>query len=159
MIIKSEGLMISRDDPTCAARNPLWIRLGPIKGLCGDEEVIQTARDQVRDIRGIFQNLDARDVLRAFPGHIVTVAFLVPIRMIPHHCGLILSNWRHAQIFHVERFWLWGKTDGCKFRSTIYLNFFFFSNIGTKLLLVLTIKICTSSLSKPKAPTVRTDML
>lgn len=84
--------MISQDGQTCAAGNPLGIGLGPIKGLCGDEEVVQAARNQTRDIVCIFQNLDAGDVLRAFPGHIVTVAFLVIIRKIPHQCGLILSH-------------------------------------------------------------------
>lgn len=91
-MIKSEGLMISRDGQTCAAGNRLGISLGPIKGLCGDEEVIQTARNQVRNRICIVRTPDAPDVLRAFPGHIVTVAFLVLIRMIPHHCGLILSH-------------------------------------------------------------------
>lgn len=51
--------MKSGDDQTCAAGNPLGISLGPVKGLCGDDEVIQTARNKVEDTTRIVRNPDA----------------------------------------------------------------------------------------------------
>lgn len=146
---------------TCAIGDLSGDCLCSIRSLCGDTEVIFCAGNQVSDMILSVVSHVTSGLQQVLPGHIEAVAFLVLRRFWPCDCdGFHLC--RSTEVLHTERSLTFKKRGigGMWMHSSSTEScFWYFQVKKLNSSLVVTIWIWTSSLSKPKVPTVTMDIL